>query len=117
MKNKLDIIKSHGLEVKEIEPTVYKVLNTDKEINIEHLQWELKESILITSDIIRYDKETNGSHTIVANVYYVLTDYNNRELGYKYDDIAEAEFETELYMPFKLSTDPTKSIDTIFREY
>ena len=48
MKYRLGIISSFGLQVEEIEPTVYKVLNPDLVVNSDKLQWALNECVLIT---------------------------------------------------------------------
>ena len=55
-----EIIRKYGLQVKQIEPAVYEVLNTNKEISIDELQWELEECVLITSDRIRSKKLDSG---------------------------------------------------------
>ena len=44
------VFQDYGLEVQQVEPYVYKVLNTEKEISVEELQDSLVSSILITSD-------------------------------------------------------------------
>ncbi len=44
------IFQEFGLEVQQVEPYVYKVLNTEKEISVEELQDSLVSSILITSE-------------------------------------------------------------------
>ena len=43
--NKLNILQSFGINIKEVESNVYKVINTDKEINIDKLQWALEDCI------------------------------------------------------------------------
>lgn len=116
MKNKLQIINSFGLQVEEIEPLVYKVKNTDLDVNVNKLQWALEECILITSLEKTKEKLETGIYTTIANVYYILLDYNNKELAYNYDDIATKEFGSTLYEPYKYNPKDENYIDTIYGE-
>lgn len=116
MKDNLEIISSFGLQVEEIEPTVYKVLNPDLVVNIDKLQWALNECVLIASLELSTEKLETGIYTMLANVYYILLDYTNRELSYKYDDKATEEFGRTLYKPYKYNPSPDCGIDTIYRE-
>ena len=87
-----EILKKYGLEAEAVEPTVYKVINTDKEINVSKLQWELKECTTIISSEIRLEKENHTGMTI-ANVYYVILEYGNREKTWKYQKSAKKLFD------------------------
>lgn len=42
MVNAAEIFKKYGLEVKKIEPEAYKVINTEKIVSVDELQWELE---------------------------------------------------------------------------
>ena len=50
------VFNDYGLEVQQVEPYVYKVLNTEKEISTEELQKDLTSCILLTSDRTGYKK-------------------------------------------------------------
>ena len=108
-----EIIRKYGLQVKQIEPAVYEVLNTNKEISIDELQWELEECVLITSDRIRSKKLDSGIYTTVAYVYYIILDYDSG-ICYEYDDIATERFGESLVMSYKYSPAPYYEIDTIY---
>lgn len=114
MKNKLQIINSFGLQVEEIEPLVYKVQNTDLDVNVNKLQWELEECILFTSERKRRERLENGLSTMIANVYYILLSYDNDELINKYDDIACSERENTYLLSYKYRPEREHSIDTIY---
>ena len=116
MKDKLQIINKFGLQVEEVEPTVYKVQNTDLEVNVNKLQWELEECILFTSERKRREKLENGLSTMIANVYYILLSYDNDELINKYDEIACAERENTYLLSYKYRPERAHSIDTIYGE-
>ena len=116
MEDKLSIINSFGLQLKEVEPCVYKVINTDKEVNIDKLQWALEECILITSLAKGTEKSDNGIHTHIANIYYILLDYYDKKTAYKYDDLATQLYRNTLYMPYKYNPkEEYSSITTIYR--
>ena len=115
MKEKLEIIKSFGLQVEKLNDSlIYKVINTDKEINIDKLQWALEECILITSLEKGTEKLDTGIHTQIANVYYILLNYEDRDNAYKYDDLATQEYGETLYMPYKYNPGSDDSITTIY---
>lgn len=54
------VFKKYDLNVELVEPYVYKVLNTEKEISVEELQDSLTSRILITSDHTGYKKLNSG---------------------------------------------------------
>lgn len=83
MKEKLAIIASFGLQVEEIEPCVYKVLNTDKEVNIDKLLMSLKKATIFYSENYRDIFEHNYVSTI-ASVECIILDFKNPELNSKY---------------------------------
>ncbi len=68
---KLEVIKSYGLQIAEIEPTVYKVLNTEQEINADKLKHDLMDAALLRSQRIRWNRE-NGVNTAIAKIYYII---------------------------------------------
>lgn len=84
--NAKEIFRKFGLQVREIEPVVYEILNTSKEVSIDELQWELEECVLITSDRIRSRKLESGIYTTIAYVYYIILDYDS-DVCYEYDNI------------------------------
>lgn len=117
LQDKLDVIQNQFcLEIEEVEPTVYKVLNTDLEININKLQHSLEECILITSDQLRTEKYNYGC-TIIAYMYYIILDYNRNDLKYKYHSQANTEFQDAVIDSYsKLKEEASySSIDTIYR--
>lgn len=107
------IFEKYGLQVKEIEATVYEVLNTNQEISIDEIQWELEECILITSDRIRSKKLSSGLYTTMAYVYYIILDYDS-DICYEYDNIATERFGESLLMPYKYNPASYYGIDTIY---
>lgn len=111
--NVKEIFEKYGLQTKEIEPTVYEILNTQQEISIDEMQWELEECVLITSDRIRSKKLDSGIYTTIANVYYVILDYDS-DICYEYDDIATKKFGESLLMPYKYNPASYDEIDTIY---
>lgn len=113
--NKLNILQSFGINIKEVESNVYKVINTDKEINIDKLQWALEDCILITSLEKRTEKLNSGIHTMIANVYYIIIGTHNKEIAYKYDDIATEEYNVALYKAYKYKPNNKHNIDTIYK--
>lgn len=116
MKDKLEILKSFGLQLKEVESNVYKVINTMDIINVDKLQWELKECILITSLEIGTEKLDSGIYTMLAHVYYIILNYTDVEKAYVYDDLATTEFGDTLLKPYRFSSQDNFSIDTIYRK-
>jgi len=115
--NVTEIFDKYGLQVEEIEPKVYKVLNIDKEISTNELQWDLQSCVLLTSDDIGYKKlPVGGVNSILAHIYYVIMGYDRDDLGYKYDDIATEEFGESIYRAYKYRPEYADSIDTIYAE-
>lgn len=114
--NAAEVFEKYGLEVEEIEPEVYRVLNTEKVISVDELQWELESCILITSDKTGYKKLNSGINSRLAYVYYVITDYDKDDLGCKYDDIATGQFGESLYRSYQYRAGHNESIDTIYAE-
>lgn len=113
--NKLSIMKSFGLNCTEIEPNVFKVINTSEDVNIDKLQWGLEDCILITSLQKRTEKLDSGIHTMIANVYYIIMGSSNKEVAYRYDDKAAEEFGKTLYKAYKYKPSPQSNIDTIYK--
>ncbi|MCX4299802.1 MAG: hypothetical protein OSJ73_22790 [Lachnospiraceae bacterium] len=111
--NVKEIFRKFGLQARKIEPVVYEILNTSKEVSIDELQWELEECVLITSDRIRSRKLESGIYTTIAYVYYVILDYDS-DVCYEYDNIATDRFGESLVMPYKYSPAAYHEIDTIY---
>lgn len=114
MVNVEEIFEKYGLEVEKIEPEAYRVINTEKIISVDELQWDLVSCILITSDKTGYKKLSTGINSRLAYVYYIIADYDKSDLGYKYDDIATRQFGESLYRPYKYRAGHCESIDTIY---
>lgn len=113
MTNKEQIITDLGINIERIENSVYKVLNTDKMFNTDILKWKLNEGILLTSTETHYEEDSNGINSILATIYYIITDYNE-ELAYKYCDKAKEEFGSTFLIDFKYNPNYKESIDTIY---
>lgn len=110
------VFAKYGLEVEELEPEVYQVLNTEKSISVDELQWELESCILITSDRTGYKKLSTGINSRLACVYYIITDCDRSDLGFKYDDIATERFGESLYRSYQYRPEYHEGIDTIYAE-
>lgn len=115
LQDKLNIIKNQfHLEIEELEPTVYKVLNITQEVNIDRLQWALEECILITSSKKGRERAKNGVSTIISNVYYILT-IHDIDLACKYEALSLKEHEDTVLIEYQYSADTTNTIDTLYR--
>ena len=115
--NVLEIFQKYTLQAEEMEPVVYKILNTNDEISITELQWELVSCIVITSNRTKYKKLPNGGiHSIVAKVYYVITDFDRSDLGHKYNKLATLQYGMSVYRNYKYRPELANSIDTIYAE-
>lgn len=108
------VFKEYGLEVEQVEPYVYKVLNTEKEISVEELQDSLVSSILITSDHTGYKKLSIGGYYTLAYVYYIIIDKKNKKLGHKYNNKANEEFGEAIYDSYEYDSKGEYTIDTIY---
>lgn len=117
LQDKLNIIQNEfHLNIKEVEPLVYKVLNTDQEVNSSKLKWTLEEVILIKSLRIRLEK-VNYTGMSINNIYYIILDYTRDDLKDKYHKIARTEHKKaiiDLYNSLLEESQP-ESIDTIYR--
>lgn len=85
MKDKLAIIENDfGLIVEPLDsPLVYKVINTDKKINVSELLIALeKATVFYSKDYERIEK--NKRRSTLASVYCIILDYRNTELNYEY---------------------------------
>lgn len=111
------VFKEYGLEVEEVESSGYKVLNIDKEISIDELQWDLKSCIIIASDKTGYKKlPFGGINSTLAHVYYIITDFDKYDLGYKYNKLATQQYGKSYYMDYKYRPELANRIDTIYSE-
>ena len=114
MINYKEVFEKYGLRVEEVEPKVFKVLNTSLEVSIDELQWDLLECILITSLNIRRKKIENKISVAIANVYFIILDYKNGIVADKYDRLASEQYGETLYKPYKCNLNFVESIDTIY---
>lgn len=115
LQDKLNIIQNQfHLEIEEIEPSVYKVISIDKEVNIDRLQWALKECVLITSTKRGREQLKNGVSTILANVYYIIIEYNiDKALNYEKQSLkihADATL-----IDYRCSESNIETIDTLYK--
>lgn len=108
------VFQDYGLEVQQIEPYVYKVLNTEKEISVEELQDSLVSSILITSDRTGRKRLSVGGCYTLAYIYYIILDKKNEELGYKYNGKANEEYGEAIYDSYEYDPKGEYTIDTIY---
>ncbi len=113
LQEKLSIIQNQfGLQIKEIEPTVYKVINTNKEVNRDKLQWALKECVLLTSSRKGKEREPNGSCTTLSNIYYIVIDHNT-SLAQRYENLKE--YDDIMLVEYKHNPNTMYTIDTLYR--
>ena len=108
------VFQDYGLEVQQVEPYVYKVLNTEKEISVDELQKDLECCVLLTSERKGKKRLSTGGCYTLAYIYYIVTDVHNIELGYKYDDIASKEFGKVIYDAYEYDPKGEYTIDTIY---
>lgn len=112
--NILSVFVEFGLQVKELEPKVYEVLNTEHEVSIDELEWALGECILLTSDRVRWKRLEGGISSPVAYVYYILLDYDDDERMRKYDGLATERFGTSMREAYKRRQEGYGDIGTIY---
>ena len=108
------VFEEYGLHVEQVEPSVYKVLNTDKEISVDELQKDLEYCVLLTSERKGKKRLSTGGCYTLAHIYYIILDVNNIELGYKYDAIAGKEFGKVVYDAYEYNPKSENTIDTIY---
>ncbi len=108
------VFQDYGLEVQQVEPYVYKVLNTEKEISVEELQDSLVSSILITSERTGRKRLSIGGYYTLAYIYYIILDKKNEELGHKYNNKANEEFGESIYDSYEYDSKGEYTIDTIY---
>ena len=108
------VFQDYGLEVQQVEPYVYKVLNTEKEISVEELQDSLVSSILITSERTGRKRLSIGGYYTLAYIYYIILDKKNEELGYKYNGKANEEYGEAIYDSYEYDSKGEYTIDTIY---
>lgn len=112
--DKLNIIKNQfGIQIEEVEPTVYKVINTDQEVNSSKLKWALEEVILIKSLRISLEK-VNHTGMPINNIYYIILDYNRDDLKDKYHRIAKHEHKKAVIDLYSNKSDQSNRIDTLY---
>ncbi len=115
LQDKLNIIQNQfHLEIEEIEPTVYKVINTNQEVNIDKLQWALEECILITSTKRGRERLKNGVSTIISNVYYIIIAHDI-DVALKYEKKSLKNHTDTTLIEYKYSENNTETIDTLYK--
>ena len=113
VKRAMQVFKEYGIEVEQIEPYVYRVLNTDKEMSMNEVQRDLISCILITSGTLRYERVHGGNNSI-GNIYYIVLGKKNAELAYKYEDIAIEQFSEAVIDSYEYNSKGEYTIDTIY---
>ena len=108
------VFKKYDLNVELVEPYVYKVLNTEKEISVEELQDSLTSCILLTSERTGRKKLSAGGYYTLAKIYYIVLNKKNKELGHKYDTIASQKFGRVVYDSYEYDSKGQYTIDTIY---
>lgn len=76
----------------------------------------MQECALMVSDDIRSEPHSTNIYTTIAYVYYVITDYNNREVIHRYDDLSCTEHEKSYLMHYRCNPKQEYSIDTVYQE-
>lgn len=110
----MEIFKKYGLQAEQIEPQVFKVLNTDKEVDIDEIQEELESCILIISSDTNYRRLDGGVSDVVSKVYYIVTDKHMSNVGKKYKQLAKNEYGSVLYEAYEYRPNHENAIDTIY---
>lgn len=108
------VFKEYGLEVEQVEPYVYRVLNTEKEVSVEELQDSLTSCILLTSERTGRKRLGTGGYYTLAKIYYIVINKKNKELGHKYDNIASHKFGRVVYDSYEYDSKGEYTIDTIY---
>lgn len=107
----LNTINKFGLIVKEIEPSVFKVTNTEKEIDIHRLKQELGLNVAIfRTSTLKLRRVGNRVESLEC-IYYILP--KDDILISKYDRIVNNEYD-KVVLDYKTSTTGLPSIDTIY---
>lgn len=83
--NVREVFDKYGLTVEEVEPMVYKVVNSDKEVNVSRLQWDLKQCFLITPVRHKAKRMPDGYTEYYSRIYYVITECD-WSLANKYEE-------------------------------
>ncbi len=109
-----DIFRKYNLNVEEVERNVYKVINTDQEINIQKIRGELQNCMIISSNKIRTER-WNGCGTSIVHVYYIILN-DNDDTALKYADIAEGKYANIQIMKYNYNPKYKDTIDTIYNE-
>jgi len=107
------IFNKFNIQTVEVEPTVYRVINNTQEFNINAIKSELNEGLLLVSPQTRYEKVPEGYNIEHGQIYYILLDYDNDELLWKYDDISRKTRRT-VVSSFRYKSDYPETIDTIY---
>ncbi len=85
-----------GLNTKEVESSVYEVINKNNDTNVDALKKYLKKCILITSDTKGFQKNrATGLSSPISHVYYIVLDYDNNDLMVKYRRLAKNTIDRE----------------------
>ena len=114
MSSFIEILNKFGLKVEEIEHNIYRVINFEENINVSDLQTQLKSCILITSPRIKYERNKWGINDTIANVYYILLDYNDKESMLKYRLLAKEIDSNAIINSYHEDAKLASSIDTLY---
>ena len=109
----MKVFNKFGLQVEEVESTVYKVLNNTHEVCIDDLEFELEQCLMLVSDKINSKKLPEGYWISFVYVYYIILDYNNDDALWKYEEISRQSRRT-IVRSFKYNPNYVESIDTLY---
>lgn len=107
----LNIIEKFNLITEEIEPSVFKVINTDKEIDIHRFKQELGTDIAFISSCTLKTHRIGDIIEELENIYYIMP--KRDDIMYKYEDKAAAE-QPEVTIDYMLPAIDLPSIDTLY---
>lgn len=107
----MDIIKKFGLQAVEIEPQIFKIINTDKEVDIHKLKQQLGPDIAILRSSTLKQRKIGNTIEELEHIYYILPKQD--KLIDKYKEIAKQEH-SEVVVDYILKMDALPSIDTLY---
>lgn len=92
----LAIFQKHDIQVEQVEPLVYKILNPfDHIVNITDLEGNLGECIIIGDHNKEIHMYENWYSFDVGNIYYISLDYENDDITNKYFELVEQEYKLQ----------------------
>ena len=108
-----NILTKFELQFEEVEPNVYKILNTNKVINITELQHKLRLCELMISPDEELRRMEDGYSNTFAKLYYAIIGTDERSIILKYCEIADKECGENILDCYE-EKEHKPSIDTLF---